>query len=165
MITLRNRDRIDVLTKAIKTTTDAGYATRLKAILLIKKGVARHKVADTLVVSRRSVTEWIKIYNTYGKQRLQSKKTGRPKGKTQWDASIFKRLTVAIDASDQYWSVRLMQDWIQQHAQQDIPASTIWYRIRQIGYSNKSSRPYPYKGDQAKQAAFKKRDSKPASKA
>ena len=38
----------------------------------------------------------------------------------------------------------------------DIPERTLWYRITQIGYSNKSSRRYPYKGDKEKQEAFKK---------
>jgi hypothetical protein len=49
-----------------------------------------------------------------------------------------------------------MQKWIYEEEKKDIPESTLCYRITQIGYSNKSSRPYPYKGDKEKQETFKK---------
>jgi transposase len=156
MIQLIYKHTPRVLSWEIKRTKDEKYKTRLKAILLIKNGKTRKETADALVVSLKSVTEWVKTYNKEGLRGLKSKKTGRPKGKVEWDAEIFKKLAREIDKGRQYWSIPLMQKWIYEEEKKDIPESTLWYRITQIGYSNKSSRPFPYKGDREKQEEFKK---------
>ena len=156
MIRLINKNTVGILKKEVKETKDEKYKTRLKAILLIKNGKTRKETAGALVVSLKSVTGWVKAYNKDGLHGLKSKKTGRPKGKVEWDAAIFERLAKEIDKGRQYWSIPLMQKWIQEEEKKDIPESTLWYRMTQIGYSNKSSRPYPYKGDKEQQEAFKK---------
>lgn len=157
MIKLKNKHHLSVLKKQLKKSKDEKYKTRLKAIILIKKGRTRNETAENLVVSLKSLTEWIKTYNESGYLGLRSKKTGRPKGKTKWDSGIFERLTKEIDKSERYWSVPIMRDWLEKEEKKIIPESTIWYRVIQIGYSHKSSRPYPYKGDKEKQERFKKR--------
>lgn len=156
MIKLINKNTPKVLREEIKKTKDEKYRTRLKAIVLVKNGKTRNETATTLIVSLKSVTGWIKTYNESGYTGLRSKKTGRPKGKVAWDSTIFKKLAKEIDKSTQYWSIPLMREWIRKEENKDIPESTLWYRITQIGYSNKSSRPYPYKGDKKKQEEFKK---------
>ena len=156
MIQLIHKNTLGVLKKEIKKTKDEKYKTRLKAILSVKSGRTRKETAEALVVSLKSVTGWVKAYNKDGLRGLKSKKTGRPKGKVEWDAAIFEKLAKAIDKSKQYWSIPLMQQWLREEEKKDIPESTLWYRIRQLGYSNKSSRPYPYQGDKEKQEEFKK---------
>lgn len=156
MIALKNKDTLDVLKHEIKHAKDQKYKQRLQAILSVKNGKSRKEIIEALVVSEVSLIEWIKKYNEEGKESLKTKKTGRPKGKTTWKNEIFEKLAQEIDKSDRYWSVRLMCEWIQKEEKESIPESTVWYRVGQIGYSHKSSRPYPYKGDKEKQDSFKK---------
>lgn len=156
VLILKDKDSIEDLRKKIKKTNDEKYKTRLKAILLLKKKKKRKEVAEILVAGERTVTAWVGAYNKDGTEGLKTKPTGRPKGKTRWENEIFEKLTKEIDKSDRYWSVRLMREWIKKEGKEDVPESTVWYRVTQIGYSNKSSRPYPYKGDKTKQEAFKK---------
>lgn len=156
ILILKDRDSIEDLKKEIKKTNDEKYKTRLKAMLLLKKKKKRKEVAEILVAGERTVTAWVGIYNKDGTEGLKTKPTGRPKGKEKWKNEIFEKLTKEIDKSDKYWSVRLMCKWIKKEEKEDVPESTVWYRVTQIGYSNKSSRPYPYKGDKEKQDSFKK---------
>ena len=161
ILILKNKDTIKELKEEVKKTNDEKYKTRLKAIILLKKKQKLHEVSDSLVVSMRSISRWVKIYNKSGKKGLKTKKAGRPKGKKKWDDKIFKKLTKEINKADRYWSVRLMTDWMKKNEEVEIPESTMWYKITQLGYSNKSSRPYPYKGDKEKQKEFKKGASRP----
>lgn len=162
-IKVKNKDTVEELKAEVKKTKDEKYKTRLKAIIKVKeeKNKTRKDISNELVMSHHTLAKWIKKYNKSGIGALKTKKTGRPKGKAKWDDKIFKKLTKEIDKANQYWSVRIMADWLKKNEKIKIPESTIWYRIIQLGYSNKSSRPYPYKGDKEKQEEFKKRASRP----
>jgi len=140
----------------IKTTSDEPYKTRLRTILLLHKGKSCQEIAETLVLSVRSIRNGIHTYNDSGEEGLQTKPSGRPKGRMKWENTPFENLTKAISGNSQYWSVRLMTEWLAKNEKITVPESTVWYRITQIGYSHKSSRPHPYKGDPEKQNAFKK---------
>lgn len=50
-----------------------------------------------------------------------------------------------------------MQEWIQKHHKVAILEQTVWYHMDKQGYSYKSDRPHPAKGDKEKQEVFKKR--------
>ena len=162
-IILKSKDTIKELRKEIKNTKDEKYKTKLKAIIKLKedKDKKRQVIANELVISHQSLVRWINLYNEQGKKGLQTKKAGRPRGKTKWDNNIFEKLTKEIDKADKYWSIPLMQDWLKEKEDTKIPLSTLWYRVTQLGYSHKSSRPYPYKGNKEKQEKFKKRASRP----
>ena len=140
----------------IKTTLDEKYKTHLRTLLLFHKGKSLREISEIQVVSKRSVQNWIHAYNENGEDGLKTKPTGRPKGRTYWENSPFEHLAEAINKNEKYWSLRLMTEWLAENEKVSIPKSTIWYRVTQIGYSHKSSRPYPYKGDPQKQEAFKK---------
>lgn len=155
-ILLERKISLSQLEAEIKKTSDEPYKTRLRTIILFQKGKTKKEIADILVVSRRSVQTWIHIWNQKGREGLKTKPTGRPKGRVKWDDISFQNLAKEIDKSEQYWSIPLMKEWILKNEQKDIPERTVWYRITQIGYSHKSSRPYPYKGDKKKQEIFKK---------
>jgi len=157
MIILKNKDSIADLKKEIKKTKDEKYKTKLRAIIKIKeKNKKRKEIVNELVISFESLTSWVKKYNKEGKEGLKTNKGGRPKGSTNWDDKVFKKLTKEIDKSEQYWSLKLMREWLSENEKSDIPLTTIWYRVTQLGYSHKSSRPYPYKGNKEKQEKFKK---------
>ena len=152
----RAHDEKTLLILSIKETRDEACKTRLRAVLGRITGKTKHEVAESLVVSTRSVDRWYVSYKKSGIKSLRTKKSGRRKGDVIWSADIFESLTKEIDKGE-YWSVPRMMKWIKDNHGVNIPEQTVWYRISQIGYSYKSARPNPYKGDKEKQDDFKKR--------
>jgi transposase len=135
---------------------DEGLKLKLRAIINLKKGRAVKAVAADLIVSRQSLSQWQRRYNTAGIAGLVTNKGGRPEGNPLWDTAIFTNLTNHIKATGGYWSVPLMQQWIEKKYTKTIPLQTIWYHLCLLQFSYKSARPHPYKGDIEKQAVFKK---------
>ena len=69
-----------------------------------------------------------------------------------------EELVKEIAKQDKYWSIPIMQEWIQNHYKKAVPEQTVWYRMNKMNrMSYKSSRPHPYLGDKAKQDNFKKK--------
>jgi transposase len=152
---LSPKDTLEELSIALKATHDPQLKMRLKAILLRKKEKTPQEIAGQLMVSDRSVTWWILRYNKGGVGALKTRPSGRPEGNPIWDASLFEDLTKEIDKGG-YWSIPRMQEWLKKHHNKDIPEQTVWYRMNQLKYSYKSSRPSPIGGSKEKQEAFKK---------
>lgn len=59
----------------------------------------------------------------------------------KWENMPFENLTKAINANSQYWSIRLMTEWLAENEKITIPESTVWYRVTQIGYLYSSVAP------------------------
>lgn len=158
---IKKKHSISKLKRELKQSYDEKYKTKLRAIIYLREhsDETQGKVAARFVVSRMSISTWIRRYNENGLKGLRTNKGGRPKGKTKWDDTYFKKLAKEIDKAEQYWSIPLMQEWLKEHEKVEIPEVTCWYRMTQLGYSYKSSRPYPYQGDKKKQEQFKKRAS------
>jgi transposase len=154
-ITVAEHDTVDMLREKLKKESDEAYKTRLKTILLAKKGKKRFEIVEQLTVNPGSVTIWLQRYNEKGTDALLSNKGGRPKGDQKWDASLFEALTKEIDKGG-YWSIPRMQKWLSDHYQKDIPEQTVWYRMDKLKYSYKSARPHPVQGNREKQEVFKK---------
>jgi len=106
---------------------------------------------------RRKNTNWIHAYNQKGLNGLATNLGGRPGGNPIWDISMFDTLVKEINKQTQYWSIPLMQKWIENKYKKDIPESTIWYHMTSLNYSYKSARPHPKEGDVKAQLEFKKR--------
>jgi transposase len=147
---------IQELTIIKSKSHDDGLKLKLRALINLKKGKAVKDVAEDLLVSRQSLSEWQRRYNTEGIAGLQTNKGGRPEGNPTWDTSIFTALTTHVTETGGYWSVPLMQQWIQKQYTKTIPLQTIWYHLCLLEFSYKSARPHPYKGDRERQEAFKK---------
>jgi transposase len=64
----------------------------------------------------------------------------------------------------EYWSVAKMQKFVKELHNIEVPNETMRMRVKRAGYSYKSNRPSPYKGDKEKQEEFKKTDLKMWSK-
>ena len=163
-ITLLRRDSIANLRRAIRESDDEEQKTRLRAIISIKEGSTRTEAARAFVVSRTSVISWIAAYNEGGVAALKMSKGGRPEGNPVWDTAIFDALAKEIDKGGRYWSAPLMQEWIREHYEKDIPGNTVWYHVKGLSYSYKSARPHPHKGNAEAQQAFKKGASHPFSR-
>lgn len=148
-------DTIEALQKKLRKATDEAYKTRLKAILLAKKGKKRYEIVDQLTVDAKSVTTWLARYNEQGTAALTTNKGGRPAGNPKWAATVFADLAAAIDQGG-YWSIPRMQEWIRTHHKKDIPEQTVWYRMDQLHYSYKGARSHPAQGNKERQDAFKK---------
>jgi transposase len=154
-IVLCAHESVPVLQATLKKSRDQAFKIRLKAIILRSQGKSPQEIAESLVVSDRSVTSWVLRYNTDGLTGLTTKPSGRPEGNPKWEAKPFEKLTKEIDKGG-YWSIPRMQKWITENYKKDIPEQTIWYRMDQLGYSYKGARPHPVQGNKDKQEAFKK---------
>ena len=153
---LASSHTLDELIEAKNKSSDEGQKLRLRAIINIKKGKLIKQVSEELVVSRRSVGIWQNTYNERGIEGLKTNKGGRKEGNPKWDTSIFKNLGKMIITKGGYWSIPKMQEWIQKKYKKMIPEQTVWYHLDKQGFSYKSSRPHPYKGDLKRQELFKK---------
>ena len=143
------------LREKLRHAHDEAYKTRLKAVLLAVEGKKRFEIVERLTVDASSVTVWLQRYNEKGSSALISNKGGRPEGNPKWDKDIFEDLAQEIDKGG-YWSIPRMQEWLKKNKKKDIPEQTVWYRMDQLKYSYKSSRPSPIGGSKEKREAFKK---------
>jgi transposase len=109
------------------------------------------------MITKETMFRWMKWYNAKGLQGIKEvSKGGRAEGNPKWDAAIFEKLFKKLDQMEEFYSVPKMQVWIEENHGVTIPEQTIHYRLKKGGYSFKSSRPNPYKGDPSLQAQFKK---------
>jgi len=138
-------------------SSDDGQKFRLRAIINIKKGKLLKQVSEELSVSQKSLGTWLSNYNEKGINGLASNKGGRMEGNPKWDVKIFGALCEMIKTANGYWSIPKMQEWIEKTYQKAIPEQTVWYHLNKLGFSYKSARPHPYKGDKGQQESFKKR--------
>jgi len=60
---------------------------------------------------------------------------------------------------DEYWSIPKMQKFVEEKHGIKVPYETMRMRVKRAGYSYKSNRPSPYKGDKELQVEFKKMQS------
>ena len=142
----------------IKKTQDGRYRLRVQAILLMAQKRTVNEIVNQLLVGRDTVARWVKLYNCFGLDGLKHMSYGgKPKGEYyKWDCAIFKALFEKLDLMEEFFSVPKMQAWIEETHGVTIPQNTIHNRLKEAGYSFKSTRPNPYKGDPALQASFKK---------
>ena len=152
---IQEHDTVETLRKKLRAASDEAYKTRVKAILLAKKGKKRFEIVEQLTVDPKSVTTWIARYNRGGTALLVSHKGGRPEGNPKWAAALFEDLATQIDKGG-YWSIPRMQAWLKEQHHKHIPEQTVWYRMNQLNYSYKSARPHPVQGNKEKQETFKK---------
>ena len=148
---------VEELIKIKDKCVDEKEKLKIKAIIKLKRGKLVKDVGEELDVSRRSISSWILIYNTNGVSGFKTNLGGRKEGNPKWDKDIFVKLTDAIRSKNGYWSIPLMQKWILANHKEHIPEQTVWYHLKQLKFSYKSSRPHPYKGDKEKQELFKKK--------
>lgn len=156
-LTIQPHNTIEELTYEIKTTRDGRYRLRVQTILLSLQKMRTVDIVKQLLIGRHSVSIWIKLYNQHGLDGLKNFSLGgRREGDVKWSNEIFTALFEKLDSMDEFYSVPKMQSWIEDTYGVTIPQNTIHNRLRAGGYTFKSSRPNPYKGNPNLQASFKK---------
>jgi len=151
---LKNHHKIEELREEFKKSKDGRYSLRIESIILKKEGKRTKEIEEILLVSRMSLSKWIRRYNERGLEGLKTKKTtGR---KEKWGEEFFKELFEELDKNKGFWTVKKMQKFIEEKHNVKIPVESIRRKIHKSGYSWKTSRPSPYKGDKEKQEEFKK---------
>ena len=149
-IQLKNHDTEDELLQEIRSTKNGRYQHRLRTILLAKRGISSKAIREELLISSATYSKWLKNYNEHGKEILKQHNSGRKNGNPKCEDKIFKE----VDAMDEYWSIPKMQKLVLELHNIQVPDETMRMRIKRAGYSYKSNRPSPYKGDKELQDNF-----------
>ena len=158
-IKLKDHDTEEELLQEIRNTKNGRYQHRLRAVLFLKRGYKAKDIQKELLISSATYCSWIKKYNEHGKDILKEHRSGRKEGNPKYDAKLFKEVYEALDAMDEYWSIPKMQKLVEEKHGVKVPYETMRLRIKKAGYSYKSNRPSPYKGDKELQEEFKKMQS------
>ncbi|MDQ7062299.1 MAG: winged helix-turn-helix domain-containing protein [Sulfurimonas sp.] len=149
----------------MRKAKDGRYQLRINTIILLKEGAKPGKIRERLLIGSETYCRWVRIYNKGGLAALKNIKiTGRKEGNPEYDNYIFEELFKKLDLMQEYWSVIKMQKFVKDLHKIEVPNETMRMRVKRAGYSYKSNRPSPYKGDVVKQEEFKKTDSKMWSK-
>jgi len=155
-IQLKNHDTEYELLQEIRNTKNGRYQHRLRTILLAKRGVSSKAIREELLISSATYSKWLKNYNENGKDILKQHNSGRKDGNPKYDNKIFQEVFEKLDLMEEYWSIPKMQKLIFELHNIQVPNETMRMRIKRAGYSYKSNRPSPYKGDEELQEEFKK---------
>ena len=154
---IAEHNTIEELEEEIRAQQPGRYRLRLQAILLAKQGKSNKEVQKTLLISRHAFYSWIHKYNDGGLEKLKEYNRGRKEGNPKYDAKIFAEVFEALERMDEYWSIPKMQKLVEEKHGIKVPYETMRHRVKKAGYSYKSDRPSPYKGDKGLQEEFKKR--------
>jgi transposase len=155
-IEITEHNTIDEIENEIKSVLPGRYRLRLQTIFLTKKGIHPSEIQKTLLVSKYAYYTWIHKYNNGGMQALKQHNSGRKNGNPKYDDKIFVELFEKLDLMQEYWSIPKMQKLVLDLHKIEVPYETMRMRVKRAGYSYKSNRPSPYKGDKALQEEFKK---------
>jgi len=155
-IKVKNHDTEEELLQEIRKTNNGRYQHRLRTILLAKRGISSKAIREELLISSATYSKWLKNYNENGKEILKQHNSGRKDGNPKYEEKIFKELFEKLDLMEEYWSVPKMQKLVLELHKVEVPRETMRMRVKRAGYSYKSNRPSPYKGDVDLQDNFKK---------
>jgi transposase len=155
-IKIAEHNTIEEIENEIKLVLPGRYRLRLQTIFLAKKGMHPNDIQTILLVSTYAYYDWIHKYNSGGMQALKQHNSGRKEGNPKYDSKIFVELFEKLDLMQEYWSIPKMQKLVLELHKIDVPYETMRMRVKRAGYSYKSNRPSPYKGDEELQKEFKK---------
>ena len=159
MIKIKNHNTEIEIIEEIKITKDGRYRLKLNVILEIKKGKKAKEIQSNFLISQTTYYRWLKKYNKGGVELLKTNLGGRAEGNPKYENKIFKELFLKLDEMEEWWSVLKMVEFVKERHNVDVLPETMRVRVKKAGYSWKSNRPSPYKGDKDKQESFKKTDS------
>jgi len=155
-IKLKDHDTEEELLQEIRNTKNGRYQHRLRTILLAKRGISSKSIREEMLISSATYSKWLKNYNEDGKEILKQHNSGRKNGNPKYEDKIFKEVFEKLDLMEEYWSIAKMQKLVLELHKVQVPDETMRMRIKRAGYSYKSNRPSPYKGDSGLQDDFKK---------
>lgn len=156
-IKIKEYDTIEELRREARDTIDGRYQLRLNTIILAKQGLKIKDIFEKLLISKNTYYHWLHNYNNGGKEALKAiKRVGQKKGNPKYNDKIFKEVFEKLDLMEEYWSIPKMQKLVLELHKVEVPSETMRMRIKRAGYSYKSNRPSPYKGDEELQKNLEK---------
>ena len=156
MIKIKEHDSLKELKKEIKNTKDGRYRLKLNVIVQIKEGKKAKEIQNNFLISQPTYYRWLKKYNKGGMEFLWTNLGGRKEGNPKYEDKIFIELLEKLDIMEEWWSVLKMVAFVKEKHNVDVLPETMRLRVKKAGYSWKSNRPSPYKGNKEKQDSFKK---------
>ena len=132
-------------------------ATRCTAIQFLILGSSREQVCKALLVSVRSLQNWIKAFNERGIDGLITRKrTGRPR---KINGKKARELAVLIDkpekASRTFWTAKAFHGYIRKEYKIDCSYETVVRFFHQEGFALKVPQPWPDRQDEQKRKAYR----------
>jgi len=158
-LVVKSRLSVRELSKAAKIEQDVRVRKRLQALSLRKQGWQVCDVATALLVTARTVENWVNRYNQEGRNGLKEQpRTGAPI-KLKNALGFCRRIDAGVAVKDSQVST-LHGKEIQRILKDDFGAeyalSGVYCLLHRLGYSSLKPRPYHAKADLAAQEAFKK---------
>jgi transposase len=152
-------DSVRKLLKAVKQEKDSRIKKRLQALSLIKQGWRVGDVTVAMMITRKTVQNWVNRYNQEGRAGLVEKpRIGAP-AKLKNPAEFCQRLDAGADvAKDKVstWHGKEIQRLLKDDFGAAYALSSVYCLLHRLGYSSLKPRPYHLKADPAAQEAFKK---------
>lgn len=147
---------LDLIKEKMIKCRDLSYKIKLTIIYrLLTETISKKQLSKEINLSRKIIIGYVKQFNAGGLNGLQPKKRCKSSYNVLYPDSIFKSLTDEIDKQEGVWSLPRMQNYIEENFSQKPSLSQIYKRLKKLGYSYKSSRPHPFKGDKKNKRSSK----------
>ena len=133
-------------------------ATRCTALQMLLAGVSRDQVCRALVITERSLREWVVAFNQSGIDGLIVKKRpGRTAIINADQREQFSRLIEApAQAERDFWTAKAFHGYITDTYQVQCSYATVVRFFHQQGFALKVPQPWPDRQDEAQRQAFLK---------
>jgi len=155
-IPLANRLTETELQKKIGKERDASIRDKYRALLWILQGKQRVEIAQLLGVSTTIISKWVEHYNTEGESGLHRKPgQGRKRALTP---DMVEKLKEWIKQEEGIWTLGKMSFRLLSEEGICVTPQTIWYRLKESGWSWKTGRIRNPRANESEQEAFKKTD-------
>lgn len=147
-----SRKERDELERRYKQERDRRVAERIQCIILLHDGKNAKEVAETLLVSKKTIKRWIKAFVKFGIEGLCKLKHGESGAELRLNGEQVERLEKHLQ--EQIRSTKEVMDYIEKEFGIKYSESGVFKLLKRLGYSYKKPQVVPAKADPEKQAAF-----------
>lgn len=153
-IPLANHLTESELEDRIRSARDASIRDKYRAFLWILQGEKRREISKRLGVSRISIQNWVKRYNSEGESGLP-RKSGQGRKRTISPDKV-ERIKEWVRKGGGVWTLKRMRLKLAETEGISVSHQAIWFRLKESKWSWKTGRPTNPEGNKEAQAAFKK---------
>ena len=139
----KTRDKLERLKKEAEQDGEYRVAKRIHAVLLNSSGITAGKIANTLILSRSSVSKWLSEYKQYGLESLlESHRSGRPPLLSPQNkvtlSDIIDSGPVAYGYTGSVWMAKMVSNVIWQQFGVKYSEQHVRRILRDLGFSVQS---------------------------
>ena len=144
------------LETAMKATTHQRSFVRMQAIRTLRLGMDHNTVAAMANVTRHTINDWIRRFNTGGIDALiERSRAGRPLKITTQQTDRYKQLIEHPEQANQtHWTGKKFHGYVRGELQHEVGYSTVMAWLHDQGYRLKVPQPWPDRQDEALRKAF-----------